>query len=106
MGEHGLGLFQPPADLNGIVQDDALRLVLESADFQRHRFHSARRRRNFYNSGRTADPKVLTEELALSYFPFIHAAAPFFFRGNFGLPSLSRLLPFASQSSQASKNSR
>ena len=50
----------------------------------------------------------LAEKLALSllgHFHFNHAAAPFFL-GNLGLPFLSRLLPFCSQSSQVSMYSR
>ena len=100
MPDHGLGLFQTPAHFDCAIQYGLACLVLDDADFH---LHNAQR--PFRGGRRASHPKVLTEELALSYFHFAHAAAPFFL-GNLGLPCLSRLLPFFSQSSQVSRNSR
>ena len=109
VGQLGLGLRQPAPDLNGGVEHHPASLVLDGADLRRQdvrRLAGVHGGKGYLRSGgRAAHPKVLTEELTLSYFHFAHAATPFFL-GNLGLPFLSRLLPFSSHSSQVSKNSR
>ena len=66
VGEHGLDLLQPSANLNGVSQDHLLRLPLQRPDLQcYHLYGPGGGRRILVDFRRAAHPELLTQALAL-----------------------------------------